>query len=42
MSLVQVSPISTAFGYDRGQPVDRYYIDRFFAEHAGLAGFAAP
>lgn len=27
-------PISERFGYDRGQPVDRYYIERFLACHA--------
>jgi SAM-dependent methyltransferase len=32
--LRRVSPISGAFGTDRGQPVDRYYIDRFLARHA--------
>jgi SAM-dependent methyltransferase len=26
-------PVSDDWGYDRGQPVDRYYIDRFLAEH---------
>lgn len=26
-----VTPISRAFGYDRGQPIDRYYIERFLA-----------
>ncbi len=27
-------PISDVFGYDRGRPVDRYYIERFLGEHA--------
>jgi len=26
-------PLSRNFGYDRGTPVDRYYIERFLAEH---------
>jgi SAM-dependent methyltransferase len=26
--------VSRHFGYDRGGPVDRYYIERFLAEHA--------
>jgi SAM-dependent methyltransferase len=26
-------PLSGDFGYDRGTPVDRYYIERFLAEH---------
>ena len=33
-SLRRLAPISRAFGYDRGQPVDRYYIERFLAAHA--------
>lgn len=38
-SLRRVTPISPAFGLDRGQPIDRYYIERFLAAHAGdLAG----
>lgn len=28
------APISRAFGFDRGTPVDRYYIERFLADHA--------
>jgi SAM-dependent methyltransferase len=28
-------PISTAFGYDRGTPLDRPYIEQFLAVHAG-------
>lgn len=33
--LRRVTPISPWFGHDRGQPIDRYYIERFLAEHAG-------
>ena len=29
-----MTPISGAFGLDRGLPVDRYYIERFLAGHA--------
>jgi SAM-dependent methyltransferase len=32
--LKRVEPISRAWGYDRGRPVDRYYIENFLAEHA--------
>lgn len=32
--LKRVEPISHAWGYDRGRPVDRYYIENFLAEHA--------
>jgi SAM-dependent methyltransferase len=28
-------PVSTQWGFDRGAPIDRYYIERFLAEHAG-------
>lgn len=29
-----VEPLSRHFGFDRGQPVDRWYIERFLAENA--------
>jgi SAM-dependent methyltransferase len=29
-----VSPIGEWFGFERGLPIDRYYIERFLAEHA--------
>ena len=32
--LTRNKPISTVFGFDRGTPVDRLYIDRFLAENA--------
>ena len=32
--LRRTEPLSRRFGYDRGQPVDRYYIERFLAAHA--------
>jgi len=28
------SPISRYWGYDRGTPIDRYYIEKFLAEHS--------
>jgi hypothetical protein len=31
-TLRATSPISTDFGYDRGTPIDRYYIERFLSE----------
>jgi hypothetical protein len=34
-SLRRGQPISRLFGFDRGQPIDRYYIETFLAEHAG-------
>jgi len=33
-ALWRVSPISRTFGFDRGQPVDRWYIERFLTAHA--------
>jgi SAM-dependent methyltransferase len=33
-SLRRLTPISREFGYDRGLPIDRYYIERFLAAHA--------
>ena len=32
--LRRVTPISAKFGLDRGKPIDRYYIERFLADHA--------
>jgi len=32
----RVKPFSTQFGYDRGGPVDRYYIENFLERHADL------
>ncbi len=32
--LRRLTPISRVFGYDRGRPVDRYYIENFLAAHA--------
>ena len=33
-SLRRVTPLSREFGYDRGLPIDRYYIERFLANNA--------
>jgi SAM-dependent methyltransferase len=35
-SLRRVTPVSRQFGYDRGLPIDRYYIERFLEENAHL------
>jgi hypothetical protein len=32
--LRRLSPISPSFGWDRGTPVDRYYIENFLARNA--------
>lgn len=36
--LVGTAPVSGDFGYSRGLPIDRYYIERFLAEHASDIG----
>ena len=33
-ALRRLTPFSHNWGFDRGQPLDRYYIERFLAEHA--------
>lgn len=33
-SLRRLTPISGNFGYDRGEPIDRYYIEAFLDRHA--------
>jgi SAM-dependent methyltransferase len=33
-SLRRLTPISREFGFDRGLPIDRYYIERFLSVHA--------
>jgi hypothetical protein len=30
-----LQPVSREFGFDRGRPVDRHYIEAFLAERAG-------
>jgi SAM-dependent methyltransferase len=30
------NPVSTLFGFDRGTPIDRYYVERFLSGRAGL------
>ena len=32
-SLGRVDPVSRSFGFERGQPIDRYYLESFLAEH---------
>lgn len=39
--LARITPISANFGYDRGSPIDRHYIEDFLARHAAdIAGRA--
>ena len=32
--LARLTPVSTDWGFDRGRPIDRYYIERFLQQHA--------
>src|SRR5688572_30005094 len=34
-SLRRLEPISREYGFDRGQPIDRHYIETFLGMHAG-------
>jgi len=34
-NLRRTRPFSTRFGFDRGTPIDRFYLERFLAAHAG-------
>lgn len=34
LGLARLDPVSRTFGFDRGKPVDRWYIERFLAAHA--------
>src|SRR4051794_20698698 len=37
--LRRLEPLTRSFGYDRGQPIDRYYIESFLNKHAAdIAG----
>src|SRR5215210_988934 len=33
--LRRLEPLTRSFGYDRGQPIDRYYIEKFLSQYAG-------
>jgi len=35
-NLRRVTPMSATYGFDRGTPIDRYYVDRFFTAHRDL------
>jgi SAM-dependent methyltransferase len=32
-NLRRVTPISATYGFERGTPIDRYYVDKFFTAH---------
>jgi len=35
LRLARLDPVSRNFGFDRGKPLDRWYIERFLKEHSG-------
>ena len=35
-NLRRVTPISATYGFERGAPIDRYYVDKFFTAHRAL------
>lgn len=35
LALYRTTPLSDHYGYDRGTPIDRYYIGRFLEDHRG-------
>ncbi len=38
-TLRRLEPLTRSFGYERGQPIDRYYIEKFLEDHqADIAG----
>jgi SAM-dependent methyltransferase len=41
-NLRRLTPISDVFGADRGDPIDRYYIDDFLRRHTGSSEYAPP
>lgn len=34
--LVNIEPVSNVFGFDRGKPVDRYYVEKFLSKHRNV------
>ena len=40
-NLQDIEPVSSVFGYDRGQPIDRYYIEGFLNQNKSLIRGAA-
>lgn len=37
-SLKRLTPISRSYGFDRGKPIDRHYIEEFLHQHAAVDG----
>jgi SAM-dependent methyltransferase len=38
-SLRRLTPVTRTFGFERGQPIDRYYIEDFLRRHSGVEGY---
>ena len=39
LKLLSQNPVSRVFGYDRGVPIDRYYIEKFLEENKNMGVF---
>ncbi len=39
-SLRRLTPVSTTYGFDRGLPIDRHYIEDFLSRHGDMPGYA--
>jgi SAM-dependent methyltransferase len=39
-ALRRVTPISSTYGFDRGTPIDRYYMDRFLHRYRSYPGYS--
>src|SRR4051794_29824258 len=40
-TLSRVTPISRLYGFDRGLPIDRHYVEAFLARHRSAPGYAS-
>ena len=40
-SLRRLTPVSRDFGFDRGLPVDRFYVDDFLRRHSGVVAYGS-
>jgi SAM-dependent methyltransferase len=39
-SLRRLEPVTRTFGFERGQPIDRHYIEKFLGRYSGAPGYA--
>jgi SAM-dependent methyltransferase len=40
LGMKRLAPVSKEFGFERGKPIDRYYIEDFLRRHAGMREYA--